>query len=279
VTFTDNHDGTATLAGSTSQLGTFEITLTASNGVSPDANQSFTLSVAGARLVAGVCGGTDLVVSGTSGNDTIKIGTGPSAGSVSVTINGQARGAFAPTGRLIVLGQAGNDTITVDNKLTLARTIYGAAGDDTITGGNGTGVQIGGDGDDRLSAGNGRDILIGGTGADSLNAANGDDILIAGATAYDDVATAAQSCGLQAEWTRTDLGYNARVAHLNGSSAGGRNGTTVLTTTGGGRTAFDDTSLDVATGGLGQDWLLINTTGGTIRDNSDGAKDEIRSDL
>ena len=43
VTFTDNGNGTATLAGTPTTGGSFPITITASNGVSPNATQSFTL--------------------------------------------------------------------------------------------------------------------------------------------------------------------------------------------------------------------------------------------
>ena len=47
MTFTDNGDGTATLAGTpaTGPAGRYPITITATNGVSPDATQSFTLTV------------------------------------------------------------------------------------------------------------------------------------------------------------------------------------------------------------------------------------------
>ena len=45
VTFTDNGDGTATLAGTPSSAGSFPITIKASNGVAPDATQAFTLTV------------------------------------------------------------------------------------------------------------------------------------------------------------------------------------------------------------------------------------------
>ena len=47
VTFTDNGDGTATLAGTpaSSSGGTYSFTITASNGVSPEAQQTFTLTV------------------------------------------------------------------------------------------------------------------------------------------------------------------------------------------------------------------------------------------
>lgn len=45
VTFTNNGDGTATLAGTPASAGSYLITITASNGVLPDATQSFTLTV------------------------------------------------------------------------------------------------------------------------------------------------------------------------------------------------------------------------------------------
>ncbi|HSN01058.1 MAG TPA: hypothetical protein VLS52_08635 [Rudaea sp.] len=51
VTFTDNGDGTATLAGTASAAGTFPLTITASNGVAPDATQNFTLTVQAPAVV------------------------------------------------------------------------------------------------------------------------------------------------------------------------------------------------------------------------------------
>ena len=47
VTFVDNGDGTATLAGTPAAGtgGTYPLTITAANGVLPDATQSFTLTV------------------------------------------------------------------------------------------------------------------------------------------------------------------------------------------------------------------------------------------
>ena len=47
VTFTDNSNGTATLAGTPASgtTGTYSLTVTASNGVAPDATQTFTLTV------------------------------------------------------------------------------------------------------------------------------------------------------------------------------------------------------------------------------------------
>ena len=51
VTLVDNHDGTATLSGTPAagSQGSYPITLTAANGVSPNATQSFTLTVRSRR--------------------------------------------------------------------------------------------------------------------------------------------------------------------------------------------------------------------------------------
>lgn len=46
VTFEDNGNGTATLGGEPTDAGSYPITITASNGASPDATQAFTLNVA-----------------------------------------------------------------------------------------------------------------------------------------------------------------------------------------------------------------------------------------
>ena len=52
VTFTDNHNGTATLAGTTTSAGSFPIIITAQNGVNPNATQNFTLTVNAAALAS-----------------------------------------------------------------------------------------------------------------------------------------------------------------------------------------------------------------------------------
>ncbi|MGO8900862.1 MAG: IPT/TIG domain-containing protein [Isosphaeraceae bacterium] len=76
VTFVDNHDGTATLAGTppTGTAGTYPLTITATNSVGQSATQSFTLNVA-----AAAAGPTVTHLSPNSG---------PAAGGTSVTING-----------------------------------------------------------------------------------------------------------------------------------------------------------------------------------------------
>ncbi len=51
ITFTDNHNGTAKLAGTPTATGTYTLTITAQNGVTPNATQTFTLKVVTAPLI------------------------------------------------------------------------------------------------------------------------------------------------------------------------------------------------------------------------------------
>jgi hypothetical protein len=87
VTFTDNGDGTATLAGTPAAGtgGSYPITITASNGISPDATQSFTLTVGQAPAITSA--------------DHTTFSTG-SAGSFTVTSTGFATPALSESGAL-----------------------------------------------------------------------------------------------------------------------------------------------------------------------------------
>ena len=264
-------------------VGVYTVTMTATDkdgGVSTATTK--TVTVAGTGLVPSAFGtGTELLIGGSSAGDSIKIGPGSSKGSLKVTLNNVVKGTFSPTGGVVVLGQDGNDTITVDPQLTVAALLYGGGGNDTISGGNGNGIQLGGDGNDTLSSGNGRDLLLGGAGADTLSGNNGDDLLVAGSTSFD-LPTAANQLALVSiarEWSRTDLAYSGRTSHLTGATPGGLNASNVLTVSGTGRTVTDDTSRDVLNGGLGSDWLLLNRAGGTALDTSDASASELATDL
>ena len=87
VTFTDNGDGTATLAGTPAagSGGSYPITITATNGIGSAANQSFTLNLSEAPAI-------------TSGNSTtFAAGT---AGTFTVTTTGTPTAAISETGVL-----------------------------------------------------------------------------------------------------------------------------------------------------------------------------------
>ena len=106
VALVDNGDGTATLSGTAAAgtQGSYPITITASNGVSPDASQSFTLTVNAAPLAPTI----------TSGNaTTFTVGT---QGSFPVTSTGNPVATFTETGNLpsgVTLVSNGDGTATL----------------------------------------------------------------------------------------------------------------------------------------------------------------------
>ena len=71
MTFVDNGDGTATLAGipAAGTGGTYPLTITAANGVVPDATQNFTLTVDQAPAITSADSTT--FTAGTSGTFTV----------------------------------------------------------------------------------------------------------------------------------------------------------------------------------------------------------------
>jgi CSLREA domain-containing protein len=111
VTFTDNGNGTATLAGTPTAAGAFPLTLTASNGVAPDGTQPFTLTVTPANAAPTVTSADrttfalgaagSFTVTTTAGYPTAttitKTGTLPAGVSVTDNGNGTATLAGTPT--------------------------------------------------------------------------------------------------------------------------------------------------------------------------------------
>jgi hypothetical protein len=110
VTFTDNGDGTATLAGTPTVIaGSYPLTITASNGVGSDAVQAFTLKVsgstgapsitsaAGATFTVGVTGAFTVTAIGTPTPASItESGSLPSGVTFTNNANGSATLAGTP---------------------------------------------------------------------------------------------------------------------------------------------------------------------------------------
>jgi uncharacterized delta-60 repeat protein len=206
-----------------------------------------------------VQGVADMVVYGTSGNDTITFTPQGNSGTVVACLNGVVVAQFAQPGRLIAYGGAGDDDIQVANSINIPAWLYGGDGNDRLKGGSGNNVLLGGAGDDLLVGGSGRDLLIGGTGADRLVGNADDDLLIAGSTVFD--GNQAALSAILTEWSRADRTYQQRVDALmtTGVGAGGAirlNATTV----------FDDGAQDLLTGSSGQDWYFANIAGDGVRD-------------
>lgn len=209
--------------------------------------------------------GNDLVVGGTTGDDSIVIKPADTQGDLSVTINGASQGTYHPTGQILVYAQAGNDTVQLQSEsfhhhqtyVTVSAFLFGGDGNDSlnVSGSSANNVLVGGAGDDVLIGGRGRDVLIGGTGSDTLHAGSGGDILIGGNTIYDGNLEALSA--ILAEWGRTDISYQDRINHLLGSVSGGLNGAYDLNAA----TVQDDSAVDQLFGGSGQDWYLYQATG------------------
>src|SRR5215468_7320503 len=95
-------------------------------------------------------------------------------GAVPVT-GGQA--TVANTALIQVFGQAGNDTISLDeaNGALPAAQLFGGVGNDILTGGSGNDLLFGQAGNDTLLGKGGNDQLFGGAGNDTLIGGAGDD--------------------------------------------------------------------------------------------------------
>jgi hypothetical protein len=218
---------------------------------------------------------TALYLGGTLGNDTIAITPATTSGGVKVAMNFVNYGNFFPTGHMVVYSQSGNDIIktaaqTINGVFTYVNVpvlFFAGNGNDVlnVTGSSANNVLVGGGGTDRLLGGQGRDVLIGGAGQATLNAGAGGDILIGGTTAYDN--NAAALAAILAEWSRTDIDYSTRFAHLNGSMSGGLNGSYLLNAS----TVHGNGLADNLYGGPGMDWffagmmdVIFNKTNGEV---------------
>ena len=85
-------------------------------------------------------GTTDLLIGGTTSGDTIAISQPRRTNNLSVSINRVTVGTFSPPsgttwGRIVVYGQAGDDSIQVASGIATASWLFGDDGNDTLVGG------------------------------------------------------------------------------------------------------------------------------------------------
>ena len=116
--------------------------------------------------------GNVLNVTGTTGNDLINISQSGNTftiknGSWSSTVTGNFT-------KLVVKGNGANDSIKLENSVTINSDLYGAAGNDTIIGSNGNDRIFTGAGNNTVVTGNGNDtvVALGSTSA-NITAGNG----------------------------------------------------------------------------------------------------------
>jgi PKD repeat protein len=234
--------------------GTYTITAT----VTDDDNGSMVVTRVVTVEVVSMQAGGDLAVGGTADGDDHIILTTASGSQITAKLNGATLGTFAPTGRLLAFGQAGDDDIQVSGSLTLPAWLDGGDGDDRMHGGGGHDVLLGGAGADLLIGGQGRDLLIGGTGADRVIGNADDDILISGFTAYD--ASVIALASIMDEWT-SGQSFADRVAALETGVGTGNAYRLQVSGAASEVTVYDDAAQDVMTGGAGLDWFIFNADG------------------
>jgi Ca2+-binding RTX toxin-like protein len=122
-----------------------------------------------------------LVVFGTDGDDTIHLSLDHGLITVAMGANTQDF-ALNQVHSIRIESLLGNDSVTIDDDITIGSTITGGAGNDTIFGGGGDDLILGGDGDDDLHGGPGNDTLQGNIGSDTLAGDAGRDSLAADGT-------------------------------------------------------------------------------------------------
>jgi Ca2+-binding RTX toxin-like protein len=134
----------------------------------PSVTATFT-PAAGVLSVFGDSQANNIVVSRDAAGDILVNG-----GAVSVT---GGTPTIANTSLIQVFGQAGNDTISLDeaNGALPAANLFGGDGNDILTGGSGNDMLFGQAGNDILLGKGGNDFLFGGDGNDTLTGGDGDD--------------------------------------------------------------------------------------------------------
>ena len=127
-----------------------------------------------------------LTVIGDAASDLIKVSR-DAAGRLlvnggAVAIQGGVS-TVANTTLIQIFGQAGNDTITLDesNGALPPANLFGGDGNDTLTGGSGNDQLFGQAGNDILLGKGGNDLLFGGDGNDTLTGGTGNDQMFGGA--------------------------------------------------------------------------------------------------
>ena len=131
VTFAGNPDGTATLSGTPDPGtgGTYPLTLSAANGVQPDATQSFTLTVNQAPAITKVS-----PARGTTGGDTRVVITGSRfTGATGVSFGTAAATTFTVDSGTQVTATSPPGTGTVDITVTTPAGTSAATAADQFT--------------------------------------------------------------------------------------------------------------------------------------------------
>ena len=200
-------------------------------------------------LIFGTSGSLTGTLDGADGVDTADYSARTSAVSINMITKAFTSIAGAVTNIENAIGGSGADTI------------IGNSADNTLTGNAGNDIIFGQDGADTINGGAGRNILIGGKGVDSAtsDSSSTGDILIADETSYSNSSTVNTSAlsAIRTEWALTSTSYANRVAHIQGTLAGGLNGTYQLKAS----TLQKDTDPDALNGNSVaiKNWYILDT--------------------
>jgi hypothetical protein len=214
--------------------------------VGPDSGATWTINGVNTFTVLGFTFGNFQNITAGAGDDTFAFQTG-----------GRLDGAIDGGGGVNSLTYAAyTGDVLVDLLIHYATGAGGGVSNiQNVTGGNGNNMLVGDANANVFTGGTGRNILIGDGGADSITGGGQDNILIGDATTWDANLTALQA--IFAEWTRTDLSFEQRLAHLisEGNNDNRLNGSYVLNK----KTVFSDGATDTLLGGdpTALDWFFV----------------------
>lgn len=238
--------------------GTQKVTMTAAdqnNAVSSKATASIAISAAGLQ-------GTQLFVGGTLSSDIIAIMPTTTAGEVDVRINGVSVGHFQSATKLIVYGQDGDDSISIDPRLPVPTELNGGNGNDLLTGGGGNDSLLGGPGNDTYAF-----VTTSPLGSDTINDASGIDTLnFSGSTAGLTLNLSLTTTQTVSPNLKFKLASGAAIENVTGGS-----GNDILIGNGLDNVLNGGTGNDVLVGLGGHDTLMAGGTGRNILIGGDGA--------
>ena len=194
---------------------------------------------------------------GTSANDSVTVSK--TAAGYLVVINGVSTPINGNVVRVLVDGQAGNDTLRVTDAVLIPATISGGDGGDSLYGGGGASTMKGGAGNDTMDGAAGPDVFEGGTGNDTANYSSRTVNLQIGIGTVADDGAAGEMDNL-----KTDI--ETLLSGSGNDKVVGSVSKNLLSGGGGNDSIFGNTSNDTMIGGDGNDTL--NGAGGD--DSLDG---------
>jgi Ca2+-binding RTX toxin-like protein len=135
--------------------------------------------------------GDVLNIRGTNRADVIdvqRLASGPDAGMVQVTLNGQQKlfsdnytgSGIGSISQIAIRGRGGADQISIAGNIYIPAVITGNRGNDTIVSGAGNDMILGGRGSDTILGSDGVDSIDGGRGNDQIEAGGGSDTCVGG---------------------------------------------------------------------------------------------------